>query len=72
MTMANENDNIDPKEQPEKKPTWIEEALENIDSDFPLSGGETDDDLEFGDDDETDDDLNTQFPLSGGESDDRL
>ena len=67
--MANENENIDPKDQPEKKPTWIEEALENIDSDFPLSGGETDDDLEFGD--EEDEELDTQFPLSGGEIDDK-
>lgn len=71
--MANENDNTDPKEQPEKK-TWLDEALDHIDSDFPLSGGEQGEDLEFdlGDEeDDGDDDVNTRFPLSGGEKDDQ-
>ena len=62
--MANENENIsnDPQsENPEEKQTWLEEALGKIDTDFPLSGGETDEDLEpeeDADDDEFDEEEN--------------
>ncbi|MCW3121897.1 MAG: hypothetical protein JWQ38_1389 [Flavipsychrobacter sp.] len=50
--MANENDNITPEnnDQPEKKHTWLGDMLEKIDTDFPLSGGESDEDLEPEDD----------------------
>jgi hypothetical protein len=69
--------------EPAKHHTWIENIVENIqklDTEFPLSGGETEEDFENADDSEEggeneeqttktsfNDDLETEFPLSGGE-----
>lgn len=53
----------------------LSDFLKNIDTNFPLSGGETDEDLDesiesVSDDDDTDiserEHLDTNFPLSGG------
>ncbi len=86
--MADENDQIDqaatPKTEDHKHHTWLETVVENIqklDTEFPLSGGETEEDFERVGDKEDDeenkevhhpktsfyDDLETEFPLSGGE-----
>ena len=76
--MANENVN-NPEENKEEHKSWLQKALEQEDTDFPLSGGEEDEDLDDGEDDEESDtedtessfkeDLDTDFPLSGGEVD---
>jgi len=85
--MANENDELKEEgqentgEQPQHK-SWIGKILEQIDTDFPLSGGEEEEDFEnvneaTGDDEEPEEhkkssffeDLDTDFPLSGGEVD---
>ena len=82
--MANENTN-NPEEHTEEHKSWLQKALEQADTDFPLSGGEEDEDLDDGEEEEdaaaaTDDtkdehkssfmeDLDTDFPLSGGEVD---
>ena len=53
---------------------WIEKALEGMDSDFPLSGGETDENLnhviEAGGEiiEETVKKVDVDFPLSGAET----
>jgi hypothetical protein len=77
--MANEHIN-NPEEHTEEHKSWLQKALEQADTDFPLSGGETDEDLDDGaeEDDAAEDtkdehkssfldDLDTDFPLSGGE-----
>ena len=87
--MANENDNINKDsaenhEKPKHHHTWIDsitERIQKLDTEFPLSGGETEEDFESIDDTEDSieekkedhhhtsfrDDLETEFPLSGGE-----
>ena len=87
--MANEKENIKKEEnenqEDQKKHTWmgdlIESAINNIDGDFPLSGGEephhsqhkTDEEIEEEKKKEEEKkatlkhDLNIDFPLSGGE-----
>ncbi len=73
--MAAENDRFlqgagnDPKHH-----SWIDDItddLKKVNTEFPLSGGETDEDLDkaLTDDEKTSffDDLDTEFPLSGGE-----
>ncbi len=73
--MAAENDmpmqgaGNDPKHH-----SWIDginDDLKKANTEFPLSGGETDEDLDkaLSDDEKTSffDDLDTEFPLSGGE-----
>ncbi len=84
--MANENEEITSND-PEKSNTgsahkhhsWLEEAIGKIDADFPLSGGETDAELESSVEAEehvisnlvenTLGKIDTEFPLSGGETD---
>ncbi len=82
---------LDEKLQPEehnegeqtKHHSWIEnivESIQKLDTEFPLSGGETEEDFQSVNDNETGgeneeqttktsffDDLETEFPLSGGE-----
>jgi len=61
--MANENENINPEnaennEEPKPHHTWLENIVENIqklDTEFPLSGGETEEDFESVDDSEEED-----------------
>jgi hypothetical protein len=81
--MENEEKNMGgkAKDQDHKHHTWIESLTENIqklDTEFPLSGGETEEDLEkvehAGEGKEEEhhktsffEDLDTEFPLSGGE-----
>lgn len=43
--MANEKETNNKPEE-EKKESWLEEALEKVNTDFPLSGGETEEDFE--------------------------
>ncbi|GAA4467041.1 hypothetical protein GCM10023093_22150 [Nemorincola caseinilytica] len=55
--------------------SWVKGALKQVNNDFPLSGGETDDDLTAPEEAEEEhksflDGLNTHFPLSGGETED--
>ena len=58
-----------------------DEFIQNLDTSFPLSGGENDEDLENDEDEDNDKDenddeddeefkenLETEFPLSGGET----
>ncbi len=84
--MSSENGMIDSADKAgsgEKHHSWIEKIVEGIQklhSEFPLSGGETEEDFESIDDSEAGgsapektlrtsfkDDLETEFPLSGGE-----
>jgi hypothetical protein len=80
--MEKEQKNVGGKanDQDPKHHTWIESLTENVqklDTEFPLSGGETEEDLEkvehAGKEKEENDktsffeDLDTEFPLSGGE-----
>ena len=86
--MANENENIKKNDGKDKDENWLEHIedevegnIENLDTDFPLSGGEEPmTALDEEDEEDTDDDkkekkssfrkdLNTEFPLSGGEVD---
>ncbi len=47
--------------------SWLDEAKSRINDEFPLSGGETEKDLEGWDDiDVSHEHLNDNFPLSGG------
>jgi hypothetical protein len=46
MVTENEDINTTGNEEKPKHHTWMEDSLEKLESDFPLSGGETDDDLE--------------------------
>ena len=83
--MTNENDPIDQEEnkdaaKPENQENWIERALDNINGEFPLSGGEQNDDLVFWEEKDLtpeeiaakkktlEEDLEKKFPLSGGET----
>jgi len=87
--MSNENDNIKqdgsneaPKQ--EHHENWIERALDKINADFPLSGGEGDEDLVLWEEKDLtpeeiaarkkakEEDLEKKFPLSGGETDEDL
>ncbi len=64
---------IEPEGKAIEENTWFEDlGLDKLDTDFPLSGGETEEDLEHVMDAEGEktsffDDLETEFPLSGGE-----
>ncbi len=54
--------------------TWLERALERLNTEFPLSGAETEEDFSIGDDESSEDTterehLNSNFPLSGGTAD---
>lgn len=90
MGTENENTNNEGAENNEapKHHSWIEnivDKIQKLDTEFPLSGGETEEDFESVDDKEEDetgeekadkskktsffDDLDTEFPLSGGEVD---
>lgn len=55
---------------------WLDEAVHQLENDFPLSGNETQHDIESSDEtegEETDvphkEHLDTNFPLSGGDPD---
>ena len=76
--MSTENEEKKPAESPEHS-SWIEKAIEKINVDFPLSGGETDADLEKVKDpaekpdhpswiEKALDKIGNEFPLSGGET----
>lgn len=76
--MATEHNNQNgANDQDPKHHTWIDninDDLKKVNSEFPLSGGETDEDLDnaLSDDGEKTsffDDLESEFPLSGGEVD---
>ena len=63
---------------PNEKKVDDDDFIKNLDTEYPLSGGEADDDDletdEHMEDDEEDDEefkesLDTEFPLSGGETD---
>ena len=62
---------------PNEKKVDDDDFMKNLDTVYPLSGGEEDDDMETDEDmedDEEDDEefkesLDTEFPLSGGETD---
>ena len=45
-----------------------DEFIKNLDSEFPLSGGEMEEDDETEEDEDFKDSLDTEFPLSGGET----
>ena len=78
--MATENDRIVDNQagsDTNSHHTWIEniaDDLKKVNTEFPLSGGETDEDLDNALSDEGEktsffDDLESEFPLSGGEVD---
>ena len=62
---------------PNEKKVDDDDFMKNLDTEYPLSGGEEDEDMETDEDmedDEEDDEefkesLDTEFPLSGGETD---
>ena len=67
----------------ENPESWIEKSLDKINTDFPLSGGETEDDLEKVKDpaekpehaswvEKAIEEINKDFPLSGAETEDDL
>ena len=83
--MAPDNEDIKKNNETEpKEESLIEKALDKINTDFPLSGGETDEDLEDPVKDPSEkpeheswiektlDDINKEFPLSGGETEEDL
>lgn len=70
--MANDKENSN-EEQKEHHKSWLERAVEQEDTDFPLSGGEEDEDLDDGTDDEDDenaDDENTDDETTSSFRDD--
>ena len=88
--MANENEQVKKNEEdkeetkPEHHENLIERAIDHINDEFPLSGGETNNDIIFWEEKEKtpeeieaktkalDEDLNKKYPLSGGETDEDL
>jgi hypothetical protein len=44
--MANEKDQIENSGEEPRKESWLKEALEKVNTDFPLSGGETEAEFE--------------------------
>ena len=61
-----------------EKRTDDDEFIKNLDTEYPLSGGENEDDTDEGEEteEETDEEftkhIDTEFPLSGGETDEDL
>jgi hypothetical protein len=87
--MNNENEDNKPADnqapaKPEHHENWIERALDHINEEFPLSGGEADPELIFWEEKDLtpeeiaakkkslEENLNKKFPLSGGETDQDL
>lgn len=75
----NEHEDLKPKNDTDQNDLagWIQGAVNQSETEYPLSGGETEGDFSAPLQDEEErknflDELDTQFPLSGGETDEDL